>query len=234
MRRCEQGGTLSLAKWKALIKICCSVVPRQACLCQDALGSAIWSVGCQQGEMEGRWRPAAKRASPDGCELWSSHVGGPNERHSWDGAAAFGHRSRLWGPSGERWKVGPDGWGRGCRCRPASKLLQSAMKPPQHDQGKHQYPKLWLKLKLDSNIWAEADTLVSPCDLTLPDLSYFSILCDHWAIFMLAEINTVVVVLFFLSSLMHMLLLHSGNCKQQQTPGEALVWVELKIKKGNF
>lgn len=199
MRRREQGGTLSLAKWKALIKIRCSVVPRQARLCQDALGSAIWSVSCQQGEMEGRWRPAAQGASTDGCELWSSHGSGPNERHSsggWDGAAVFGHRSRLWGSSGERWKVGPDGWGTGCRCRPAAQLLQSEMKPPQHEQGKPQYHKLWLKLKLDSNIWAEADTLVSPCDPTLPDLSYFSILCDRWAIFMLAEINTVVFVFY--------------------------------------
>lgn len=33
---------------------------------------------------------------------------------------------------------------------------------------------------------------------------------------------------------MHMLLLHPGNCKQQQAPGEVIVWLEIKMKKGNF
>lgn len=51
---------------------------------------------------------------PDGCDLWTSHNTGTNERLSScvsDGAVVFGHRSGLWGVSGECWKVGPDGWG---------------------------------------------------------------------------------------------------------------------------
>lgn len=59
MRRRKQGATLSLPEWKALIKICCSVVPGWAQACQNAPGAAIRSAICQQTEMERKWRPAA-------------------------------------------------------------------------------------------------------------------------------------------------------------------------------
>lgn len=57
MRRRKQGAALSLPEWKGFNK---DLLHAWAQLGQDARGAAIRSAICQQSEMEGRWRPAAR------------------------------------------------------------------------------------------------------------------------------------------------------------------------------
>lgn len=83
---------------------------------------------------------------PDGCDLWTSHHTGTNERHSTcvsDGAVVFGHWSGLW--VFDEWvkNISSRFWW----CRLAVHLLCSMMKTTQIHKQVHSNSKLYKIIK---------------------------------------------------------------------------------------